>query len=507
MHISNVLSAAALPFLLHVQHVASAIMTENAAGAIIEKDIVIIGGGASGAHAAVRLREDYGKSVIIFEKQDNLVIIPPLQHLMYRTLSQLLTPLAQGGHVETYIDPVPGNPYDYGVNSYTEYGDAEAFFTRFNISLQTPVRLSLTTTYADFQTGEILAGYKAPPSANVTAGLQKYLGICEQYEDLILPSYVNFPESNVPEDLLLSFTDFVTKYGLEAIVPRVFQVTGFGLGNMMDQLTLYVMQAFGAPIVRTLLGEKNSWVPTTKRNQDLYDNIAKLLGDDVLFCSTVIESQRANDSVQVLVQDAEGKKTLIKAKRLLISASPTAENLSPFDLDQTEQDIFATWRFGAAFAGIANHPSLPVNYSIVNYPSSAVPDNWLELPETPFVGRFEYLGDSNFRVLVTGTADYDSEKAQALAGAAFEKLAAAGTVTDTTQGQPLEFPAFAAHISIHPHVSVGKLQSGFYKQLYELQGRRSTFYTGGAWAADFTTILWEYNNQYLLPKLLESLSI
>jgi hypothetical protein len=150
MHISNVLSAAALPFLLHVQQVASAIMTENAAGAIIEKDIVIIGGGASGAHAAVRLREDYGKSVIIVEKQDNLVIIPPLQHLMYRTLSQLLTPLAQGGHVETYIDPVSGNPYDYGVNSYTEYGDAEAFFTRFNISLQTPVRLSLTTTYADF---------------------------------------------------------------------------------------------------------------------------------------------------------------------------------------------------------------------------------------------------------------------------------------------------------------------------------------------------------------------
>ena len=40
----------------------------------IYKDVVILGGGASGAHAAVRLREDYNKSIIIIEKQDNLVL-------------------------------------------------------------------------------------------------------------------------------------------------------------------------------------------------------------------------------------------------------------------------------------------------------------------------------------------------------------------------------------------------------------------------------------------------
>ncbi|KAI0170942.1 amine oxidase [Pestalotiopsis sp. NC0098] len=482
MHSSNGLFAVAVSVLLHSPAVASGITAERAADSIIEKDVVIIGGGASGAHAAVRLREDFGKSVLVVEKQENL-----------------------GGHVETYIDPNSGNPYDYGVNSYTEYGGAEEFFTRFNISLQTPVRLALNTTYADFRTGEVLDGYEAPPSANVTAALQKYLEICEQYEDLILPSYVNFPEADVPEDLLLPFGEFVTKYELDTIVPRVFQTTGLGLGNIIDELTLYVMQAFGAPIVRTFLGQKNSWVPTTKRNQDLYDSIAALLGDDVLFRSIVIESKRTNNSVEVLVQDTEGKTTLIKAKRLLISFSPTAENLKPFDLDQTETDVFSTWGIGTVFAGLANHPSLPVNYSIVNYPSSAVPDNWLELPDTPFVGRFEYLGDSNFRILATGTQDYNSAQAQALAQTAFDKLAAASTVSGT-QGQPLSFPAFAAHIGIHPHVPVDKLQSGFYKKLYALQGWRSTFYTGGAWAADFTTILWEYNNQYLLPRLIESLS-
>lgn len=42
---------------------------------IIYKDVAILGGGASGSHAAVRLREDFNKSVIIIEKQENLVRI------------------------------------------------------------------------------------------------------------------------------------------------------------------------------------------------------------------------------------------------------------------------------------------------------------------------------------------------------------------------------------------------------------------------------------------------
>jgi spermidine synthase len=44
-----------------------------AAPRIIYKDVAILGGGASGSHAAVRLREDFNKSVIVVEKQENLV--------------------------------------------------------------------------------------------------------------------------------------------------------------------------------------------------------------------------------------------------------------------------------------------------------------------------------------------------------------------------------------------------------------------------------------------------
>jgi heterodisulfide reductase subunit A-like polyferredoxin len=40
---------------------------------IVSKDVAILGGGASGTYAAVRLREDYGKNVLLIEKEAVLV--------------------------------------------------------------------------------------------------------------------------------------------------------------------------------------------------------------------------------------------------------------------------------------------------------------------------------------------------------------------------------------------------------------------------------------------------
>jgi heterodisulfide reductase subunit A-like polyferredoxin len=64
---------------------------------IIIRDVAIIGGGASGTHAAISLK-DKGKSIIVIEKQGRL-----------------------GGHTETYIDPSTGIPIDYGVRVCKSY--------------------------------------------------------------------------------------------------------------------------------------------------------------------------------------------------------------------------------------------------------------------------------------------------------------------------------------------------------------------------------------------------
>jgi hypothetical protein len=39
----------------------------------IHRDVAIIGGGAAGSYSAVRLREDFGVSVVVIEKNSNLV--------------------------------------------------------------------------------------------------------------------------------------------------------------------------------------------------------------------------------------------------------------------------------------------------------------------------------------------------------------------------------------------------------------------------------------------------
>ena len=53
-------------------------MAAAAAPRILFKDVAIVGGGASGAYAAVRLRDDYGKSIALIEKQSILVCLVSL---------------------------------------------------------------------------------------------------------------------------------------------------------------------------------------------------------------------------------------------------------------------------------------------------------------------------------------------------------------------------------------------------------------------------------------------
>lgn len=72
---------------------------------VIHKDVVILGGGASGTYAAVRLREDYGKDILLVEMEPIL-----------------------GGHTNTFFIPGTDSAFNYGVQSYIDYLGAKAFF-------------------------------------------------------------------------------------------------------------------------------------------------------------------------------------------------------------------------------------------------------------------------------------------------------------------------------------------------------------------------------------------
>lgn len=43
---------------------------------VIDRDVIVIGGGAAGSHAAFRLQQDYNKTVVLIEKEAILVSLP-----------------------------------------------------------------------------------------------------------------------------------------------------------------------------------------------------------------------------------------------------------------------------------------------------------------------------------------------------------------------------------------------------------------------------------------------
>ena len=76
---------------------------------VIFRDVAVIGGGASGCYAAVRVK-DAGKSVVVIETKNHL-----------------------GGHVDTYNNPRTGAAIDYGALAYLDLPGVKQFFARFQI--------------------------------------------------------------------------------------------------------------------------------------------------------------------------------------------------------------------------------------------------------------------------------------------------------------------------------------------------------------------------------------
>ena len=62
---------ALMPILLVVSAAVESTAEEPAS--VIRTDVAVIGGGASGAYSAVRLREDFGLRVVLIEKEAILV--------------------------------------------------------------------------------------------------------------------------------------------------------------------------------------------------------------------------------------------------------------------------------------------------------------------------------------------------------------------------------------------------------------------------------------------------
>ncbi|KAK2599204.1 hypothetical protein N8I77_010976 [Diaporthe amygdali] len=454
--------------------------TDSTNVSVVTTDTLVIGGGAGGAHAAVRLT-DYGQDVILVERQPIL-----------------------GGAVDSFTDPTTGKTYDIGVGDFTDYGNVTGFFGRFNVPITTPSQSasSAAPRRVDFSTGQVLTNYTGPSTADVHAALQRYATAAEQYEDILVPGYWNFPNaSDIPEDLLMNFGAFVEKYNISDALPTIFQIAG-AMGRIVDKEVLPVMRAFPAQTARTVLGTQKSYVTVSGRNQDLYDAVARFLGNKVYYNTQAISSVRCDAGVAVTVQDINtGAQTIIQAKNLVLGIAPDASKFPIFDFDDQELSVFSKLQYTREHVFIASSPSLETNVSLANLPIQANDNSFTHYPDYNFTGSISRLapGSNLFHTSVVGDNLLGPEDAKAKLNNDVQTLIGSHNLPASSQEQ-LDFQFVSDHGFMHGRVTADDYRAGFIQDLQALQGRRSTWYTGSLFAANWQTILWEYN-EVLVPKI------
>lgn len=435
---------------------------------VITRDVCIIGGGSSGTYAAIRLH-GLGKSVVVVERKDRL-----------------------GGHTETYIDPATQLPTDIGVQYWTNLDIVKNYFARLNVSYFLANSSISAVTYVDLSTGKLLPTFSPP---DPTAALSAYAAQLAKYP--YLNSGFDLP-SPVPEDLLLPFGQFVTKYALQDIV--YFLATySQGIGDLLAKPTLYVMKLNGLDLLNSL--QVGLILTTSRDNSELYQKAQGILGpDNVLFRSHIVAIDRSSIDedgyVKVLVKTSNGGLTkLIRAKKIVVSIPPKLSNLVGFDLSAQEAALFA--QFGNAFYYTCLVRNAGINSSLSVF--NAGENTTYNLPVLPGAYAIYPSGVPNLTHVFYGSSyELSPDQVKANIISTLLRLQRTENITTTTTTQ--SFPIFSSHVPFEMNVPVSAIAGGYYRELNDLQGQRGTYYTGAAFQTHSSALLWQFT-EGLLPAI------
>lgn len=430
-------------------------------GRIIERDVVVVGGGSSGTYTAVRLR-DLGKSVAVVEREDHL-----------------------GGHCNTYRDPATGLTTDIGVIDFHDLPVVRNYFGRFSIPLVTEdITVTGPNTYADFRTGRTVQGYQPP----VPEALETYFGILQQHPYLV--NGFNLPDP-VPAELLQPFGDFAAANNLGSIVQLAFEYGQGFFNGILGLPTLYILKYFGLNVVESIL--TNSFLSTPNHdNIALYQAATKFLGQDALLSSSVVAAGRDADGVVLLVDGPEGP-LVVKAGKLVITVPPLPGALAPFGLDATESALFGKFRHANYYAALLSLPGVEDGLTVNN----VAPDTLYNLPPLPATYAISGSNIPGLFAAWLGTPyTFGDAEARCSIIDAIGRLQAAGSLPATKPS----FVDFSSHSPCELTVSAADIAGGFYNSLNALQGHRNTYWNGAAFDVHDSSLLWEFT-ETLLPSI------
>ena len=314
----------------------------------IVRDVCVIGGGSAGTYAAIQLR-NLGKSVVVLEKENRL-----------------------GGHAETVF--VNNLPINIGVQIFEGQNPlVTSYCSQLNVPL-VPVSLSGGPPAAnvDFRTGTPVT---IPPTDPVALGtaIGTYLQVL-QTQFPYLDSGFNLPNP-VPPDLLIPFGDFVTKYGLDALVPTAFLFTQ-GAGNLLANPAIYILKAFGLSVVGALATDSFVAIPTG--TSALYEAATAFLGNDAILNAQVAAVVRGGSHVEVFAETPDGP-VFVEADKLVFAIPPTLPNLSVLVPDALEAALFSRFESTYYATSLVQFSGLPPGVSVNNVAANTR-DNLPPLP-------------------------------------------------------------------------------------------------------------------------------
>ncbi|KAK2747199.1 hypothetical protein FQN55_005194 [Onygenales sp. PD_40] len=428
---------------------------------VLITDVCIIGGGGSGAYAAVRLL-DLGKDVVVVERESAL-----------------------GGHTHSYTDPETNQEIGYGVAYYRNIKPFAEFMNRLNIPFKNVVGTNNGDAITvNFRTGQLIPNDRT----EVPESLSRYRDIVASYAELENGFYL---PDHVPDDLVMPFHDFVQKYNLSDVVPFLFR----GYGDVLSQPTLYVINLFGSSFLHSF--ESGFLEPASENNQDIYKAAFQVLGPRVFLDSQPVSVDRDSaDHVMIRAQTPNGIKG-IKAKKVLVTIPPTIDNLGSFKLDPIEGALFSAFKVIGHYVAVAEFPGFQ-NASFTNRDQHRP----FSMPQLPAV--YEVAPSSNPELLLVHYGSHSELSDSFVKQDILDSLKRLRDFGFAPANSEPELVAYRNHSPFLLAVSPDDIKAGFYKKLYSLQGWRNTFYTGLAFQGDDSPMLWKFTED-LLPRILESI--
>ncbi|KAJ6134472.1 hypothetical protein N7523_000794 [Penicillium sp. IBT 18751x] len=434
-----------------------------AAKDIVERDFAIIGGGAAGTYAAISLA-DQNKTFTLIEVSDRL-----------------------GGHTRTFHDPATGAKVDFGVQIHLDDPIVRDFFAR----LRTPLA---NVELKDFGVPQYYDFAKQVALTNYTRGTVQPDYIAELNKYPYLDNLIDLP-NNVPDDLLLTWPEFVKKNNLSygsAVGGLSWPATP---GDPLDTTALAIFNDGNHIELEEFAGAAIH--SSDNDNSEIYVNALAELKSHVFLESSIVAAQRGltqKSGVQLVANTPSGKK-LIKAKQLIIAMPPVLDNTKYFGLDQQEQAILSKLSGKFYYGGVVNNTGLEEGVAYTNvgvdrpYQVASLP-GVVEIAPSASPGYYFYW--------------YNTVQAQTQA-----EIESTTRITikwlqtqNNVKAIEPEFVDFQDYSPFHLTPPIKDIAGGWYGKMKGLQGHRNTWYISSLFVVGSTQV-WN-NTHNILPDIINA---